>query len=123
LIKVFQMASLPYLPLATEYVDRDALKDVRDNKLARMRDECSVWSDEMDDFRASLVTRTAVVLWRVLIAEERLLVANALTRVMDEMAERKLDEVADAVPAPGEDFRHLDGEGTNATDDNNAWND
>jgi hypothetical protein len=114
------IASRPYLPLATEYVDRDALKDVRDSALADMREECAVWANDMDHFRASLVTPAAVVLWRVLIAEERTLVANALERVLAEIGDRKLRERDDAVPARGEDARRLDNDRTRYSEDERA---
>jgi hypothetical protein len=114
------IASRPHLPLATEYADRDALKDVRDNALAAMRTECAVWTDHMDRFRASLVTPAAMVLWRVLIAEERTLVADALERVLAEIGDRRLGEAADAVPAQGEDGRRLDGDGTRFAEDDHA---
>ena len=116
------MPPRPHLPLATEYPDRDALKDVRDNALASMVAECDYWTTEMDRFRAALVTPAAVVLWRVLIASDRSLVADALARVMAEISNRKSDGPDDAVPAPGEHARHLDGDGSAEADNDHAFN-
>lgn len=110
----------PYLPLATEYVDGDALKDVRDKTLVDMATECTRWSEDMDAFHASLITPAAIVLWRVLIAKERMLVANSLEHVLAEMGARKSDEGADTTPVPGENATHLDGSGTVASGDDHV---
>lgn len=74
--------------------------------------ECECWTVNTDRFRADLVTPAAVVLWRVLIASDRSLVADALARVVAEISTRKSVSLDDAVQAPGEQARNLDGDGS-----------
>jgi hypothetical protein len=88
-----------------------------------MATECARWSENMDAFQASLATPSAIVIWRVLIAAEQALVADALERVIAEISERRSGEAADAVPAKGEDVRHLDGDRTGFGKDNHTSED
>ncbi|GGD28795.1 hypothetical protein [Aureimonas glaciei] len=101
----------PHLPPAVDFIDADSLRDVRDDELAEMLEECRRWCQHLERFRASLVTPVALTLWKVLLHTEVLLVAAASLRIETEIAARLRDAAEDAVPAPGEDSRHLDGQG------------
>ncbi|BDA84608.1 hypothetical protein Sa4125_21500 [Aureimonas sp. SA4125] len=114
------ISSRPHLPLATEYLDRNSLKDVRDTELREMLDECAVWTANAEDFQGSLITPSALVLWKVLIAEEIETVDSAILRVVEEIDDRRKGGAGDAVHAPGEESRGLDGEKTDAFDDEHA---
>ena len=82
------MASIPYLPRATEYPDRNSLKDVRDRSLAEMLRECEIWSADMTRYRQALVTPAALVVWRALIVVELDMVAAAVSLVIEELEAR-----------------------------------
>jgi diacylglycerol kinase len=82
------MFSLSHLPAATEYANRDALKNVRQNRLSEMLAECALWIVQSAQFRRELVTPSALVLWRVLMTDETEMVDKAIERIIDEMSDR-----------------------------------
>ncbi|GGD28661.1 hypothetical protein GCM10011335_34840 [Aureimonas glaciei] len=74
-----------------------------------MVDECRSWCRHLEGFRASLVTPVALTLWKALLHSDVLLVAASGLRIESEIADRLRNAAEDAVPAPGEGLRHLDG--------------
>jgi hypothetical protein len=96
------MTQHPHLPPAVDFPDMDSLKDLRDNHLVEMLEECRRWCRNLETFRASLITPVAHTLWKVMLHEEVLLVAASTLRIEAEIADRLRTAPADAVPAPGE---------------------
>jgi hypothetical protein len=92
----------PHLPPAVDFPDADSLKDIRDEDLAEMLQECRSWCRHLERFRASLVTPVAHTLWKVLLQAEVLLVAASSRLIETEIANRLQNAAEDAVPAPGE---------------------
>lgn len=89
-----------HLPAATDYPDRDALRDVRTADLVVMLDECTVWAEDVEHFRNGLKTPAAQTLWRVLVVDETKIVAKAVLRIVAEINERN-DSYPLSEPAEG----------------------